>query len=318
MKNIRYVNIFLISFFFIGNSIFSQDFKKTATSGFAFLQIPTSARTASLGEASIALADMHSDAVFRNPGALGFTPNNHSLSLSYAPWFADIKHYSLSYAFSSNAGVFGIGIIMLDYGTIPRTIIGAGQKVFNELGNFNANSMVMGMTYSRRLNDKFSFGVTLKYVQEKIDIYKASNILFDGGVLYYTGLSSLRIAMSIQNFGVDSKFINDDFKMPAILRLGTAFELIGEMGSDYRWSLIVEALHPNDGEERINVGSEFDWYEIIKLRGGYKFFYDEESYSFGVGINPQLSYPINFDFAYSDYGRLGNVTRFTIQLGVSR
>ncbi len=69
------------------------------------------------------------------------------------------------------------------------------------------------------LTDRFSVGVTLKYVQEKIDIYKADNILFDGGVIYHTGFHSLSIAARIHNFGTNTKFINDEFKMPSTLRL---------------------------------------------------------------------------------------------------
>ncbi|PIQ09192.1 MAG: hypothetical protein COW71_07835 [Ignavibacteriales bacterium CG18_big_fil_WC_8_21_14_2_50_31_20] len=318
MKKIK-ISIFTIVLIsaIMPKTFFAQEFKKTATSGFTFLQIPASARTASLGEASTALSDINSDAVFRNPAALGFSTNLHSLSTSYAPWFADIKNYAFSYSYKSEYGVFGIGVMVLDYGSIPRTVVGSGQKVFEIIGDFKANSLVTGLSYAKKLNDKFSFGVTLKYVNEKIDIYNANNILFDGGVLYYTGLSSFRIAMSIQNFGIDSKFINDDFKMPAVLRLGAAIEAIGDMNSDYRLTMILEALHPNDGDERVSLGSEFSWHNIIMLRGGYKFFYDEESYSLGFGINPQIGSPINFDFAYSDYNRLGNIMRFTVQLGVT-
>jgi len=50
------------------------------------------------------------------------------------------------------------------------------------------------------------------------------------------------------------------------------------------------------------------------LRGGYKFFYDEESYSFGAGILPQASVPAGIDFSYSHYGRLGNIVRFSLFL----
>ncbi|MBI9071053.1 MAG: PorV/PorQ family protein [Melioribacteraceae bacterium] len=322
MKLMNTIKTLYIRVLFIGVIVLvsvnlnAQEFKKTATAGFTFLELPASARTAALGEASIALSDINSDAVFQNPAALGYSNQKHSFSVSYAPWLADIKHYTMSYSYESPYGIIGIGVIMLDYGSMPRTTVGGGQKVFNILGDFNANSLAVGLSYSRRLTDKFSFGVTLKYAEEKIDIYKASNILFDGGVLYYTGLSSLRIAMSIQNFGVDAKFINDEFKMPSVLRLGAAMELFGDMESEYRVTLVMEALHPNDTDERLNIGGEVSWLNMITFRGGYKFFCDEESYSAGFGINPKLSYPINFDFAYSDYGRLGDVSRFTIQLGV--
>jgi hypothetical protein len=198
---------------------------------------------------------------------------------------------------------------------MPRTTASAGQKVYDIIGSFDANSISAALSYSRLLTDRFSFGVTFKYVQEKIDIYSADNILFDGGVLYYTGLGSFRIAASIQNFGTNSKFINDEFKMPAMLRLGAAAEVLGDFDSEYRVTLIGEAMHPNDGDERVNFGTEISWKNIISLRAGYKFFYDEESYSFGFGLDPKLSLPMSFDFAFADYGRLGNILRFTLQLG---
>lgn len=182
----------------------SQEFKKTATAGFTFLQIPVSARSAALGEASIALSDMNSIGIFNNPAILGFTNQTHSLSASYSNWFADIKNYASSYSLNSELGVFALGIVMFDYGTMPRTTVSGGQKVYDVIGSFDANSISAAVSYSRLLTDRFSFGVALKYVQEKIDKYSADNILFDGGVLYYTGLSTLRIAASVQNFGTNS------------------------------------------------------------------------------------------------------------------
>jgi len=50
------------------------------------------------------------------------------------------------------------------------------------------------------------------------------------------------------------------------------------------------------------------------LRGGYKFFYDEETWSLGVGVTPSTQIPVGVDFSYADYGRLGNILRFTLNL----
>jgi hypothetical protein len=76
----------------------------------------------------------------------------------------------------------------------------------------------------------------------------------------------------------------------------------------------VEALHPNDGDERMNAGLEVAWKNMVFLRGGYKFFYDEETYSFGVGVNPSRTIPVSVDFSFADYARLGNILRFTLNL----
>lgn len=306
----------LITTVLISSVVFSQDFRKTATAGFTFLEIPVTARSSALGESSIALSDLNSQGIFTNPASLGFTDITHSFSASYSSWFADIKHYASSYSFKSDFGVFAVGVIMLDYGSMPRTVVGGGQRVYNIIGSFEANSVSLGVGYSKMLTDRFSFGIVAKYVEEKIDIYKANNLLLDGGVLYYTGLGSLRIAASLQNFGTNSKFIADEFKMPIMLRLGAAAEILGQRGSEYRITLIAEALHPNDSDERINFGTEISWNEMISLRAGYKFFYDEETFSLGFGINPNLSLPFSTDFSFSDYGRLGNILRFTLQLGL--
>jgi hypothetical protein len=305
----------IITFILLGSIFsFAQDFKKTATSGFVFLQIPVTARSASLGESSVALSDLGSSSVFTNPAGLGFNERDHSFSASYSPWIADIKHYAAAYSIKSDLGVWAISALAVDYGTMKKTKKTAGQKVYEVLGDFSANAIAIGLSYSRALTDKFSFGVSVKYVREGIDEYSASNVLFDGGILYYTGFKSLRIGASIQNFGVETKYINDPFKMPSVLKLGMAAELLGDMKSDYRVTGIVEALHPNDGDERMNAGLEIGWKNMIFLRGGYKFFYDEETYSFGVGVNPSTTIPVSVDFSFADYARLGNILRFTLNL----
>ncbi|MBU2446720.1 MAG: PorV/PorQ family protein [Bacteroidetes bacterium] len=309
----RVILILLICF---TNATFGQEFKKTATSGFVFLEIPVTARTAALGEASIALSDVNCDALFNNPAALGFTNQLHSFSVSYAPYIAEIKHYATSYAFNSPYGVFGVGVIIMDYGDMPKTQKVTGQRVYEVIGSFRPQALSVGLSYSKMLTDRFSFGITTKYVREKIDIYSVDNFLFDGGILYYTGLGSLRIAANIQNFGVDAQYINDPFKMPAMLRLGAAAEVIGEYNSDFRVTTIAEAIHLSDSDERVSAGVECAWKDFLTIRAGYKFFYDEETYSVGLGLNPKMYLPIAFDLAYSSYGRLGNVLRLTLQVGL--
>ena len=307
---------FALLLLFSFSALQAQEFKKTATAGFIFLEVPATARTAALGESTLAMADENASAVFNNPAALGFTKQQHSFSASYAPWFAEIKNYSSSYAIATDAGMFGAGLVLFDYGSMPRTVVAQNQQVYDVVGTFDANSMALGVTYSRMLTDHFSFGATLKYVQERIDIYKASNVILDAGVLYYTGLGSMRIAAAVQNFGVNAKFINDEFKMPAVFKLGVAAEVLGDAASDHRLTLLAEARHPNDGDEKVNVGTEYCWNNMLALRAGYKFFYDEESYSVGVGLNPQLPMPVVLDMAYSDYGRLGKIVRMTLQVGL--
>jgi hypothetical protein len=292
--------------------LYAQEFKKVGQAGFVFLEVPVSARSAALAEAGVALSDVRSDAVFTNPAALGWQDKTHAASFSYATWLADTKHYGASYAYNSEAGVFAVNAILFDFGSMPRTQFVSGNRVYEVLGEFKADALAFGVSYARRLTDQFAFGVTLKSVRERIDTYTAGNILFDGGVLYYTGLGSWRVAATIQHFGTETQYISDQFKMPSTLRLGTAVEVINE--PDVRLTGMVDASHPTDANERINVGVELSWMNALVLRGGYKFFYDEETYTLGAGLLPQASLPVSADFAFSDYGRLGKIIRFTVSL----
>ena len=74
----------------------------------------------------------------------------------------------------------------------------------------------------------------MKYVQEKIYEYKSSNYLIDAGFLYYTGFLYIKDSCSNTTFGTEGKYIGDAFRMPTILRLGTAFEVFGEENSPSR------------------------------------------------------------------------------------
>ncbi|MFH0989359.1 MAG: PorV/PorQ family protein [bacterium] len=309
MKSIAFIIL-------LTSTLAAQEFKKTATSGFVFLEIPVSARVAALGETSLALPDQQSSGVFSNPASLGFIEQIHSASFSYSPWIAEMKHYASSYSYKSPFGTLAASIIMFDYGTMERTVRSSGQQVYETLGNFSASGLCVGLTFSQALTDRFAYGITAKYVREGIDIYYASNVIFDGGILYNTGFQSLRIGASIQNFGTDAKYLNDPFRMPSMLKLGFGAEVLGDRSSEYRITGLVEAIHPSDGDERITLGGEAAWRNLIILRGGYKFFYDEETFSVGLGIRTSLSLPVTFDVAYSEYGRLGGILRLTLELGL--
>lgn len=311
MKRIFYTLLALVS---LNCLITAGDFRKNGTAGFNFLEIPVTARTASLGDASITLADMNSSAVFSNPGALGFTELTHSVTAGYTPWFVDINNYSAAYSFNSSAGVFALSAFVVDFGTMTRTRKVEGQRLYEKTGTFSANSMALGITYAKALTDRFSFGLTAKYVREKIDVFSASNVVMDAGMFYMTGISSIRIAAAVSNFGTNSKFKSASFKMPAAFKLGVSGDLIN---NDYtKVTLIAEALHPTDADEKVNFGTEIELLQTITLRGGYKFFYDETGLTLGAGLKTGTGYPVTIDFSFSSFGVLGNVMGLTLQAGV--
>jgi hypothetical protein len=74
-----------------------------------------------------------------------------------------------------------------------------------------------------------------------------------------------------------------------------------------------DAAHPNDNQERINIGTEITVLDGFYLRGGYRFGYDLETATFGAGaVAPLGGSDIKFDYAYAIYDLLSNVHRLSI------
>jgi len=313
----KYFSILLLILFMAVSALQAQ-FRKVGTTGYVFLEIPVTARMAAMGETSVALTDVGAEALFTNPSLLGYAVFRHNIHASYANYLADIQHQALGYGILTPIGAFGISINQLNLGKMVETVNadpnnpGGGYLI---IGNYSADALAVGLTYARKATTRFSYGITAKYVRERISIYESNNILVDIGVIYCTQFHSLRIGGYIQNFGVDSKYIGDTFKMPTTFRLGAAAELVGDPNTPTRLTLSVDALHPSDYTERLNVGTEYWIQNILALRAGYKFNYDEEGWTLGMGFKwkPNQNM-LNIDIAYTYYGRLESVSRFSMNI----
>jgi len=133
------------------------------------------------------------------------------------------------------------------------------------------------------------------------------------GMTYHTGFRSLRLGGYIQNFGVDSKYLNDTFKMPMIFRFGLAGEILGTTEDQNRLTMAVEVLHPSNYSERIHIGSEYAFKNRFIFRAGYKCNYDLGGLTLGLGLrHPANERAMGVDISYTDYGDLNSVLRFTM------
>jgi hypothetical protein len=92
------------------------------------------------------------------------------------------------------------------------------------------------------------------------------------------------------------------------------------LGDRHRITLAVDALHPSDDYESVNVGAEYSFDDVVFIRSGYKSLFlkdSEESYTFGFGIKQHLVGDVSIiaDYSYLKFGRLNNVQKFTIAMG---
>ena len=84
--------------------------------------------------------------------------------------------------------------------------------------------------------------------------------------------------------------------------------------------LSLDALHPSDDVESLNIGAEYVFSDMISLRGGYKSLFakdSEQGWNFGGGIRYGIgSTNLRVDYSYISFGLLSNINMFSIGLGL--
>ncbi len=318
--------------------IFSQS--KTGTTIGQFLKIEPSARAAAIGNAGAAL---YGEAVssYYNPASLGRLEHS-DFQFTYNSWLADIVYnYAIAAVKIENIGTFSLQVTSLNSGEIDvRTVeqpLGTGEK-------YSVSNFALGIGYGLMLTDRVSIGLQVNYLQESIWNSTLADISFNFGVQYQVEKDGLMFGASVANFGPRAKYDGrdlyidfdfdpkkygdnnklpaelrtDSYSLPTLFRVGIAYPLT--INESNKVLFAVDATHPNDSYERLNVGGEWNFLNTFAVRAGYRdlFLPDSEgglmlgagaAYDFSPGLN------VRFDYAWSDYGRLNQTHRFTVGIG---
>ncbi|QQS35248.1 MAG: PorV/PorQ family protein [Ignavibacteriales bacterium] len=323
----------LLIFLLLVSSTFAQN-PNLGTSGAQFLQIPVGARAEAMGGAIVGLTN-DASSIFWNPAGL-VKVNNVQAHFSYMNWFDlfDFNAASLVYN-AGEFGVFGASMVSFTTGNMEITT----EEEPNGTGRyFDAGDIALGVSYAKYLTDRFSVGLSVKYINQRIWNETASGVAFDIGTQYRLDFQNLTIAMSMTNFGADIKFDGPDldftyrkddnyplsrlipsrlntqeYPLPLNFQVGIGFDIV-----QYDFVKIIGAIdvtHPNDNAERAHFGAEFSFFDRFAVRGGYKYNYDDQDFTFGAGANVPLGgTAVYFDYAYSVYDILPSVHRISVNL----
>jgi hypothetical protein len=283
----------------ISGIIFAQDdFKRVGKSGFGFLKISPSARAAGMGDAFTAIAD-DVTTIFYNPAGLT-NLDKFVFNFNHTDWIVNSSIISGAIArpFGRN-GAIGLSIVKFDTEDFEETTVldpeGTGRMI-------DAGDVALALAYAIQLTDNLSFGFKGQYLEEKIDIDKATAITADFSTYYRTGFRDLTLAMIMKNFGPEAKFLSDKFKLPLYFNVNTAMSLIGSKGSPFQWLVSIESAFATDYRDRYHLGTEMWIADMIALRGGYKFYYDTEDWTIGAGLKLGIgSRKVIIDISYSNF-----------------
>jgi hypothetical protein len=291
--------------------------KKVNSSGMQFLKIGTSARAAGMGDAFAGVADDINAAFFNGAGLTHIKRLGYSVN--YTKWLESTNLYSLAAAWntgSSRGEVIGFTATMFKPKDMEETTIlqpdGTGQTILY-------SDTAVGLLYAVKFTDKFSFSAKLNFVQEKIYTKTTSTVVFDLGSFFYTGFKSLRVAMSLRNFGPDKAADATKYFMPLYYNMAIASEVYGEKGKPFYVTLDAESAFAVDYEQRYLFGAEAWIHDQLALRAGYKYNYDLEQFSLGVGVRQPFKgdKAVTLDVAYSPLRKVDGIKMFDPILRVS-
>lgn len=344
MRTIRYAGLVAILLLSVEGAVA----QKVGTTSMQFLKVMPTARATAMGDAFATLAT-GADAVFWNPAGLTGSSMIEA-STTVTMWLFDTKQGALAASIPFGSyGSIGVQLQYVDFGEIRETrvdqlqFVGTGGNQRYNPGltgsTFSPSSYLVGLTYARSFTNKFSAGLTLKYARESlygsstavvrnlndgttetVNTY-AGVVLFDFGMFYNTGFHSIRIGVSLQNFGAQVLFAKEAFPAPLAFRLGTAMDIIGAnslLGGDEenRLTFAYDIFQPNDYAQQMHFGLEYDFGGLIALRAGYKENYDNEGFTYGGGVHTTVAdVGVALDYSYAGMGTyLGDAHR--ISLGV--
>ena len=188
-----------------------------------FMRLPVSAHAAALGGSGITLIEDDATLIFHNPSLIN-NISDRTLNLNFMTYMEGATTASASFIRAAGErGTWGITGQFMSYGTMKETNA-SGQQT----GEFSAKDIALGGSFAYSLSEKFTGGITAKFIASYIGQYNALGACVDLGINYYNSQGELSVSAVARNLGGQLSAYEDDFeRMPLDLQLGVTKRLLG-------------------------------------------------------------------------------------------
>jgi len=253
-------------------------------SGFAQGWMPQGARSAGIGNASVALSDLF--AFHHNPGAIGFLEQGGA-AVSYENRYLlrELQQQSFVVAQPLKTGVVSIGGQFYGYENFRTTRIGAG--------------------YSLQLTDNFSAGVQLNYLNLRLDpFYGVRHAVTAevGGLLKID--EKLSLGFAVFNIGRARLAEFEDDRFSTIMRLGAFYQLSEhlafavEIGKDITYATRLRTGIEYNPTDRFYFRTGVQT-APVELSGGFGVKFDQFMLDFGTHFHQSLGWTPGVSLLYN-------------------
>lgn len=296
--------------------------------GFRFLDNPVSAEAIGRGGLGLVLL-RNSNAVYWNPGGLGWMQGKFDFNANYTKGIADIDRHSFVGAYRYQSFAFAIDYFSVDYGVLNGTRRANTPEGFIETGDFSPQANVIGLSVSQKVSNRFSYGVRFKSAYQNLgeayiapvgtDVddedfedlietkpYDLRVAIFDVGAIYDFQSHGIRFGASMNNVSKEVKYEYSSFPLPFSVNFAISVNPLSFFPMEYdskALTLGLEVSRPRDFNERIRFGAEYNYKNLIFTRAGYMGNYDQRGITFGFGLQQEYFDTIlHVNYAFQDYG----------------
>ena len=330
----------LLVFIFVAFEINAQyvaNVSKRGTTAAQFLKVSQGARGTGMGSAFVAVSD-DASSMFWNVSGIA-RQEGTSVIFDHTQWIADLSYNFIAGSISlGDYGSVGVSFIGSNYGEMNVTTVdepnGTGSV-------FSVSDVAFSLGWAINLTQEFSIGFNPKVIQQTIWNTSGTAFAIDMGILYDTPFEGLTIGMSITNLGtklqltgtsnvilydqddettgnndrIPGEYSTGSWSLPLNYVLGFSYKVFStEM---HKLVVDVDAKHPNDNYESLNVGGEYVFNDVLAIRGGYKTLFldnSQESFALGAGFKQKLlgNVALHIDYAYQDFGILTSIHKVSV------
>jgi hypothetical protein len=297
-----------------GQPVGQEDNTAYGTTSAEFLLLGAGARGTALGGSFAAIATDVS-ALYYNPAGVAML-DRPGLMVGTYDYVADTRYSWGGVAFPFSGGSRTIGFQVGTFGFKDQPIY-TEEQPDGTGGTYSVNQTFVGATFAQNFSDRFSAGLTAKYVDDKLGTVSGSAFAVDFGTNFHASLNNhpVKFSFVLANLGSSLTYtgtglrgdvardplpgedpvptlpqqadlLTKDFPLPTTFRVGLAYDVI--TGETNRLTVLGDFSQPNNNSPGFAVGSEWQSQKIggsnfgFALRGSY-------SYTGANGLDPQTS-----------------------------
>jgi hypothetical protein len=286
-----------------GQPVGQEDNTAYGTTSAEFLLLGAGARGTALGSSFASIATDVS-ALYYNPAGAALI-DRAGLMVGTYDYVADTRYSWGGVAFPISGGSRTIGFQLGTFGFKNQPIY-TEEQPDGTGGTYSVNQTFIGATFAQNFSDRFSAGITAKYVNDRLATVSGSAFAVDFGTNFHASLNDhpVKFSFVLANLGSNltysgtglqgnvqrepipgqdptptlpqqSNLLTKDFPLPTTFRVGLAYDIL--TGQNNRLTVLGDFSQPNNNTPGVAFGSEWQSQMIggsnfgFALRGSYSY-----------------------------------------------